>query len=64
MSAFARFIVQGGTNKVDSAKRKHCMRSEHAVAITLVLRKLGRQILYARSLVYKLATGYLLRVFV
>jgi hypothetical protein len=35
--------VQGEKNKVDRAKRKHCMRSERAVATTLVVRRLSRQ---------------------
>jgi hypothetical protein len=37
------YIVQGETYKVDRAKRKHCMRSERAVAITLVVRRVSRQ---------------------
>jgi hypothetical protein len=32
--------VKRKTNKVDRAKRMHCVRSERAVAITLVMRRL------------------------
>jgi hypothetical protein len=32
--------VKGKTNKVDRAKRMHCVRSERAIAITLVVRRL------------------------
>jgi hypothetical protein len=40
---FMLCIVQGETNKVDRAKRKHCMRSVRAVAITFIVRRLSRQ---------------------
>jgi hypothetical protein len=32
--------VKRETNKVDRAKRMHCVRSERAIAITLVVRRL------------------------
>jgi hypothetical protein len=35
--------VQGEINKVDKAKRKHGMRNERVVAITLVVCRLSRQ---------------------
>jgi hypothetical protein len=40
------------------------MRSEHAVAITLIVRRLPYGKEHASSLVYKLATAYLLCVLV
>jgi hypothetical protein len=36
----SKMNVKRKTNKVDRAKRKHCVRSERAVAITLVARRL------------------------
>jgi hypothetical protein len=35
--------VRRKTNKVDRAKRMHCVRSERAIAVTLVVRRLWRQ---------------------
>jgi hypothetical protein len=35
--------VLGETNKFDRAKRKHCMRSERAVTVTLLVLRLSRQ---------------------
>jgi hypothetical protein len=42
-SFIIHMYVQGETYKVDRSKRKHCMRSERAVAITLVVRRVSRQ---------------------
>jgi hypothetical protein len=57
--------VKRGTNKVDRAKRMHCVRSERAIAITLALRRLynGKKA-HARNLACKLATAYQKGVFV